>query len=85
MKVPLRWATPVEVAESMFAAAALRIHGADRVIALKFPAYLAPEHPDKVIWLLHQFRQVYDLWQTEWQDFSADHEYSRLVRAVRGS
>jgi glycosyltransferase involved in cell wall biosynthesis len=82
VKVPLRWATPDEVAESMFAAACLRISGADRVIALKFPAYLVP-HPNKIIWLLHQFRQVYDLWQTEWQDFSSDHDYSRLVRAVR--
>ena len=33
----------------------------DRVIALKFPAYLA-HHPDQVIWLLHQHREAYDLW-----------------------
>jgi glycosyltransferase involved in cell wall biosynthesis len=33
----------------------------DRVIGLKFPAYLVP-HPNKVIWLLHQHRQAYDLW-----------------------
>lgn len=34
----------------------------DRVIGLKFPAYLIP-HPRKVIWMLHQHRQAYDLWQ----------------------
>ena len=34
----------------------------DRLIGLKFPAYLIP-HPRKVIWLLHQHRQAYDLWQ----------------------
>ena len=33
----------------------------DRVIALKFPAYLA-NHPDQVVWLLHQHREAYDLW-----------------------
>jgi glycosyltransferase involved in cell wall biosynthesis len=33
----------------------------DRVIGLKFPAYLIP-HPDKVIWLLHQHRTAYELW-----------------------
>jgi glycosyltransferase involved in cell wall biosynthesis len=33
----------------------------DRVIALKFPAYLIP-HPNKVIWLLHQHRTAYELW-----------------------
>lgn len=33
----------------------------DRLIGLKFPAYLIP-HPCKVLWLLHQHRQAYDLW-----------------------
>jgi glycosyltransferase involved in cell wall biosynthesis len=33
----------------------------DRVIGLKFPAYLIP-HPNKVIWLLHQHRTAYELW-----------------------
>jgi glycosyltransferase involved in cell wall biosynthesis len=35
----------------------------DRVIALKFPAYLVP-HPSKKLWLLHQFRQAYDLYES---------------------
>ena len=30
------------------------------MIALKFPAYLVP-HEHKTLWLLHQFRQAYDL------------------------
>ena len=34
----------------------------DRVIGLKFPAYLIP-HPNKVIWLLYQHRSAYDLWE----------------------
>ena len=33
----------------------------DRVIGLKFPAYFVP-HPNKVLWLLHQHRSAYDLW-----------------------
>jgi glycosyltransferase involved in cell wall biosynthesis len=33
----------------------------DRLIALKFPAYLMP-HPNKVVWLMHQHRPAYDLW-----------------------
>jgi len=33
----------------------------DRLIALKFPAYLIP-HPKKVLWILHQHRTAYDLW-----------------------
>jgi glycosyltransferase involved in cell wall biosynthesis len=34
----------------------------DRIIGLKFPAYLIP-HPNKVLWILHQHRPAYDLWE----------------------
>jgi len=33
----------------------------DLMIGLRFPAYLA-RHPNKVYWIIHQFRQVYDQW-----------------------
>ena len=33
----------------------------DAVIALKFPAYLAP-HDRKIVWLIHQHRSAYELW-----------------------
>ncbi len=34
----------------------------DRLIAMKFPAYLIP-HPQKVFWLMHQHRAAYDMWE----------------------
>lgn len=37
----------------------------DRVITFKFPAYCV-KHQGKVIWMFHQFRQVYDLWGKEY-------------------
>src|SRR5215211_3654046 len=37
----------------------------DRVIAFKFPAYCI-KHQAKVIWMFHQFRQIYDLWGQEY-------------------
>jgi len=45
----------------------------DRLIGLKFPAYLI-QHPNKVLWLLHQHRQAYDLWGGEYDglDISAN-------------
>lgn len=44
----------------------------DMVIAMKFPAYYL-EHKNKVIWLMHQHRQAYDLWGTAHSDiFSGD-------------
>ena len=33
----------------------------DAVIALKFPAYLTP-HERKIVWLIHQHRSAYELW-----------------------
>lgn len=35
----------------------------DRVIGLKFPAYLV-RHPRKSIWLVHQHRAAYELWDS---------------------
>jgi glycosyltransferase involved in cell wall biosynthesis len=41
----------------------------DLVIATKFPSYFA-RHPNKVVWLIHQYRAAYELCGTEYSDFS---------------
>ena len=46
---------------TQLAARTLRFDHYDRVITFKFPAYCV-QHPGKVVWMFHQFRQVYDLW-----------------------
>ncbi len=53
----------------------------DRVIAFKFPAYLV-NHPNKIIWLLHQFRQAYDLWESPYQDVTSSYEVSAIRNLV---
>jgi glycosyltransferase involved in cell wall biosynthesis len=35
----------------------------DLLITTKFPSYFV-NHPNKVLWLVHQFRQAYDLYET---------------------
>jgi glycosyltransferase involved in cell wall biosynthesis len=40
----------------------------DLVIATKFPTYFA-RHPNKVAWLLHQYRAAYELCGTVYSDF----------------
>jgi glycosyltransferase involved in cell wall biosynthesis len=48
----------------------------DAVIGLKFPAYLV-EHERKIVWLMHQHRTAYELW---------DHpEYADLSRQEDGA
>lgn len=51
-------------AQEILAARCLDLEGAaDLAIGLKFPAYLC-RHPAKRLWLLHQDRVSYDLWDT---------------------
>jgi glycosyltransferase involved in cell wall biosynthesis len=40
----------------------------DLVIASKFPTYFV-RHPNKVAWLIHQYRAAYELCGTEYSDF----------------
>lgn len=82
VRVPFRWESPAAVEDSMVVAAGLDLAGADLVVPLKFPAYLAP-HPRRAVWLLHQFRQVYDLWGTPLQDVPDGPDGLRLREAVR--
>jgi glycosyltransferase involved in cell wall biosynthesis len=50
----------------------------DLVIATKFPSYVV-RHPEKRVWLIHQFRQAYELDRTELGQFGE----SAADRAVR--
>ena len=52
----------------------------DMVIATKFPSYLV-QHPNKVTWLVHQFRQAYDFVGTELSPFP--NEEDPLLQTIR--
>ncbi len=52
------------------------------VIATKFPSY-AVRHPNKVVWLLHQFRQAYELDRTDLGQFGESAEERAARRAVQ--
>ena len=54
----------------------------DLVIATKFPSY-AVRHPNKIVWLLHQFRQAYELDRTELGQFGESAEDRATRRAVQ--
>lgn len=64
--LPFQSCPPSRIPEQMLACRLLDVTETcslriDRVIGLKFPAYLVP-HPHKVLWLLHQHRTAYELW-----------------------
>jgi glycosyltransferase involved in cell wall biosynthesis len=55
-----------------------------RVIALKYPAYAVP-HEHKTTWLVHQLRQAYELFGTEYsffQNSEQDHELRAIIRRM---
>jgi glycosyltransferase involved in cell wall biosynthesis len=67
VSVPFKWYPPQRILDQMLACRLLDLTATgdtpvDCLIGLKFPAYLIP-HPNKVVWVLHQHRQAYDLWQ----------------------
>lgn len=81
VRIPFQWHRPEAIVEQMLACRSIRIANADRVIGLKFPAYYIP-HDDKVLWLLHQFRQAYDLWGTPYQEIPESPEGERIRNVI---
>jgi glycosyltransferase involved in cell wall biosynthesis len=62
MRIPFQWEPATRIPSQMLMVRALELINVDRVIALKFPAYFV-RHPNKTLWLLHQYRQAYDLFE----------------------
>jgi len=53
----------------------------DLVIATRFPSYLI-RHPNKVVWLYHQFRQAYDLHGTRYGFLGPGEEDQTVVETI---
>jgi glycosyltransferase involved in cell wall biosynthesis len=53
----------------------------DAIIATRFPSYVV-KHPNKVVWVIHQYRQVYDQFGTPWSDFTASTEDRRTRETI---
>lgn len=64
--LPFKWYPQGALIDSILAArltdvSEIEAVPTDLTIGLRFPAYLA-QHPDKVFWIIHQYRQAYDQW-----------------------
>ena len=85
--VPYKWYPGERVLSQAFLWRLLDLDEADGrtidlVIATKFPSY-AVRHARKVVWLLHQFRQAYELDRTELGQFGESAEDRATRRAVQ--
>jgi glycosyltransferase involved in cell wall biosynthesis len=87
LSMPFKWFAPDRIALQMLAARLLDVTESsgqpiDRVIGLKFPAYLM-EHANKVLWILHQQRSAYDLWEHGLGDLHGRPGGEAAMRAIR--
>lgn len=76
-RLPFPDSYEVPLIEMVLASQLLDFTAYDRVIAFKFPAYCVC-HPQKTLWIFHQFRQVYDLYGIE--DGLDDTARNRVLR-----
>jgi glycosyltransferase involved in cell wall biosynthesis len=87
LPMPFKWFPPDRIVPQMLAARLIDITetsgmAIDRVIGLKFPAYLMA-HPNKVLWILHQHRSAYDLWEHGLSDLRGQPGGEAAMRAIR--
>ena len=81
VRLPFKWYPRAEILTSALAWRLLDLSEVDGkrvdlVIPMKFPSYLV-RHENKVVWLIHQFRQAYDRFGTGESDFTASPEDTR--------
>lgn len=78
-RYPFSWNTLESILDSIMQIRLSKITNTDMVIGLKFPAYYI-DHPNKKLWLLHQFRQAYDLYDTEYGLFDKNSVHDLNIR-----
>ena len=85
--VPFKWYPPEKILDHMLACRLLdltEVAGTpvDLLIGLKFPAYLI-QHPNRVLWILHQHRTAYELWDHPLGDLIYSPDGQQVRDAIR--
>ena len=85
--LPFSWSSRIQILESAMSWRLLDLESSagqkiDLVICTRFPSY-AIRHSNKVVWLVHQFRQAYELLGTRYSDFSNSEEDRQTVEMIR--
>jgi glycosyltransferase involved in cell wall biosynthesis len=85
--VPFKWYPGTKVLSQAFLWRLLDLEESDGrpidcVVATKFPSYCV-RHPNKRVWVLHQFRQAYELDRTDLGQFGEEPADRALRRSVQ--
>jgi len=81
LRIPFRWEPVGDIVAQMLAMRAMELPNTDRLIALKFPVYFL-RHEHKSMWLLHQFRQAYDLYDAGMSHLQSSGRGDELREAI---
>ena len=87
LTLPFKWYPQQTLANTILATKLMDISNfngvtIDRVIGLKFPMWLIP-HPKMSLWILHQHRAAYDLWDSSLSDLAAMPDGKALRDMIR--
>ena len=81
MRIPFQWEPAERIPSQMLMVRSLELYNVDRVIAFKFPAYLI-RHSHKTLWLVHQYRQAYDLYDAGQSNIPKNDEGNALRSCI---
>jgi glycosyltransferase involved in cell wall biosynthesis len=81
LRIPFIWEPVSRIPSQMLMVRTFELINVDRVIALKFPAYLI-RHPRKTLWLLHQYRQAYDLFDAGQTNLTDDQPAKQIRNSI---
>jgi glycosyltransferase involved in cell wall biosynthesis len=87
VQLPLRWDVRASVLQGYLAwrlldLAVVEGQKTDLLIATKFPSFVI-RHPNKVTWLIQQFRQIYELYGSEYSPYGhqpEDRAFRQIIR-----
>jgi glycosyltransferase involved in cell wall biosynthesis len=85
--LPFKWYPHTSLLKSALAWRMIDITEADGqeidlVVCTKFPTW-AVRHPRKIAWVIHQYRQAYDWFGTEWSDLTGSADDLALRRRIQ--
>ncbi|HEY9204691.1 MAG TPA: glycosyltransferase family 4 protein [Candidatus Methanoperedens sp.] len=84
INIPFKWYPPGEIVKHALIWRMIDLTESngekiDLLICTKFPSYVV-KHPNKVVWLLHQYRQAYDLFDTKYGNLNSSE--GKIIREL---
>lgn len=86
INIPFKWYPPKEIIKNTLVWRMLDLTESngekiDLLICTKFPSYVV-KHPNKVVWLIHQFREAYELYNTPYGLKKSEEESEEIRNTI---